>query len=147
MSMIRVSRQGRDRRAAAAVEFAIVFPLLVTIVLGCVDFGRFCYAHIAVTNAAREGAYYSSFHPPKSGDSGLAEWSEDIAAVAKVEMGGLLDEDKLEFPTVVVIDELGGLKRVRVEVRYRFETLVKWPLLPNTMILSRAVEMRVLRWA
>lgn len=147
MSIIRVSRQGRDRRAVATVEFAIVVPVLVTIVLGCVDFGRFCYAHISVTNAAREGAYYASFHPPKSGDGDLSEWSEDIAAVAKVEMGGRLDESKLEFPTAVLIDELGGMKRVRVEVRYTFETVVPWPLLPNTMILSRAVEMRVLRWA
>jgi hypothetical protein len=147
MSIVRESHQSRDRRAAAAVEFAVILPILVTIVLGCVDFGRFCYAHISVTNAAREGAYYASLHPPRSNDVGLAVWTRDIAAVAKTELSGRLDESKLEVPAVVPIDELSGLKRVRVEVRYTFEMLVKWPLLPSTMVLSRAVEMRVLRWA
>ena len=48
----------RHRRGAAAVEFAVILPLLVTIVLGCVDFGRFAYNYIALTNAARAGAAF-----------------------------------------------------------------------------------------
>lgn len=52
------SRSDRDRgeRGAAAVEFAIVLPLLLIFVGGIVDFGRLFYAEIMVTNAAREGA-------------------------------------------------------------------------------------------
>jgi hypothetical protein len=147
MSIVRVSRRGRGRRAVAALEVAMILPVLVTIVLGCVDFGRFCYAYISVTNAAREGAYYASFHPPKTAEGGPAEWNAYIAEAAKAEIGGRLDESKLGFPGAVVIDESDGLKRVRVEVQYTFETLVAWPFLPNTVVLSRAVEMRVLRWA
>ena len=79
-------------------------------------------------------------------EGGLAEWTNEIAAVSKLEMGGRLDESKLGFPTAVPIDEVNGLKRVRVEIHYTFETLVKWPLLPNSVDLSRAVEMRTLRW-
>src|SRR5437899_8835587 len=47
------------RRAGAAAELAFILPLLVTLVLGAVDFGRCAYYYIAVTNAARAGAQYA----------------------------------------------------------------------------------------
>ncbi|MGO4596688.1 TadE/TadG family type IV pilus assembly protein [Terrabacter sp. 2RAF25] len=43
-------------RGAAAVELAIVFPLLFLVIAGIVDFGRAFFTQIQVTNAAREGA-------------------------------------------------------------------------------------------
>ncbi len=41
---------------AAAVEFAIVLPLLLAIVLGTIDWGHYFFVQQVVTNAAREGA-------------------------------------------------------------------------------------------
>jgi Flp pilus assembly protein TadG len=49
-------RHTRRERGAAAVEMAIVLPLLLLIVGGIVDFGRFFYTQNIVVNAAREGA-------------------------------------------------------------------------------------------
>ena len=46
--MQKVRSVTRRRRGAAAAELAILLPVLVTIVLGCVDFGRFVYNYIAV---------------------------------------------------------------------------------------------------
>jgi Flp pilus assembly protein TadG len=43
-------------RGAAAVEFALLLPLLLLIVLGIVDFGRMLNAQVTLTQAAREGA-------------------------------------------------------------------------------------------
>ncbi|GAA6527561.1 TadE/TadG family type IV pilus assembly protein [Intrasporangium sp. DVR] len=43
-------------RGAAAVEFAILLPVVLLIIGGIVDFGRFFFAKIELTNAAREGA-------------------------------------------------------------------------------------------
>ncbi|AXG12322.1 TadE/TadG family type IV pilus assembly protein [Intrasporangium calvum] len=45
----------RDR-GAAAVEMAIIFPLLFLVLAGIVDFGRAFFYQIQLTNAAREGA-------------------------------------------------------------------------------------------
>lgn len=42
-------------RGAAAVEFALVLPLLLLLVFGIVDFGRAYNMQIALTQGAREG--------------------------------------------------------------------------------------------
>ncbi|WP_024475597.1 TadE/TadG family type IV pilus assembly protein [Arthrobacter sp. CAL618] len=44
----------RSEAGAAAVEFALVVPLLLIILLGIVEFGRVFNAQIQVTSAARE---------------------------------------------------------------------------------------------
>lgn len=46
----------RVRRAAAAVEFAIVAPLLFVIILGTIEFGRMMMVLELLNNAARNGA-------------------------------------------------------------------------------------------
>ena len=43
-------------RGAAAVEMAIVLPLLLLVIGGLVDFGRAFYLNAVITNASREGA-------------------------------------------------------------------------------------------
>lgn len=46
----------RDQRGAVAVEFALIFPILVLLVLGIIEFGAGFHAWDATQNAAREGA-------------------------------------------------------------------------------------------
>lgn len=45
----------RDR-GAAAVEFALLLPLLLLMVFGMIDFGLALHAKVTITQAAREGA-------------------------------------------------------------------------------------------
>jgi len=56
--MIRPPSNGRavGDRGAAAVEFALVLPLLLLVLFGIIDFGRALNAQITLTQAAREGA-------------------------------------------------------------------------------------------
>jgi len=49
------TRAPRDR-GAAAVEFALVLPMLLLVIFGLIDFGRLLNAQVKVTEAAREGA-------------------------------------------------------------------------------------------
>lgn len=44
-----------SERGAAAVEFALLLPLLLMLVLGTIEYGRAYNAQITLTNAAREG--------------------------------------------------------------------------------------------
>lgn len=49
----------RDR-GAAAVEFGLLLPVILLVVLGAIDFGRMYNAQITLTQAAREGARYAA---------------------------------------------------------------------------------------
>jgi Flp pilus assembly protein TadG len=49
----------RDR-GSAAVEFALLLPVLLLIIFGVIDFGRAINAQITLTQAAREGARLAS---------------------------------------------------------------------------------------
>jgi Flp pilus assembly protein TadG len=48
--------EGLRDRGAAAVEMALVLPLLFTMLFGVIDFGRLFNAEIQLSQAAREGA-------------------------------------------------------------------------------------------
>jgi hypothetical protein len=52
----RTARTAPRDRGAAAVEFALLLPLLLLLVFGIIDFGRALNAQITLTQAAREGA-------------------------------------------------------------------------------------------
>lgn len=47
-------RRNRER-GAAAVEFALILPILIMLVFGVVEFGRAYNAKVTLTHAAREG--------------------------------------------------------------------------------------------
>ena len=44
------------RRGQALVEFALIAPILILLIMGIVEFGRIFSAQQTVTNASREGA-------------------------------------------------------------------------------------------
>lgn len=49
-------RTATHERGAAAVEFALVLPVLILLVLGVIEFSRVYNVQISLSNAAREGA-------------------------------------------------------------------------------------------
>lgn len=56
----RSRRRQIDRRGAAAVEFAIVLPLIVLILVGAIDVGQAIHVSQVVNEASREGARKAS---------------------------------------------------------------------------------------
>lgn len=63
-SGLRLRRRDADRhaRGQSLVELALILPVLLVLVLAAVDLGRIFFARIAVSNAAREGAYEAAYH-------------------------------------------------------------------------------------
>ncbi len=58
--MFRVCKLKRDEKGQSLVEFALVLPVLLLLVLGLIQFGIIFSSQIAITNAAREGARVAS---------------------------------------------------------------------------------------
>ena len=46
----------RNRRAAAAVEFALIAPVFFLLIFGMIEYGRMVMIQQVITNASREGA-------------------------------------------------------------------------------------------
>ncbi|WP_083411392.1 TadE family protein [Arthrobacter sp. UCD-GKA] len=55
------------QRGASAVEFALILPVLLTLVLGIVEFGNFFNQQLSVTQIARESARQYAIHHSDSG--------------------------------------------------------------------------------
>ncbi len=56
-------RPVNKQRGQGLLEFALVIPVLLLVLLGAADMGQAYYAYTQVTNAAREGARYGANHP------------------------------------------------------------------------------------
>ncbi len=52
------------QKGAAAVEFAIIAPLLFTLIFGIIEFSLLFYDKAVITNASREGARYGILWGP-----------------------------------------------------------------------------------
>lgn len=134
-----MTRPHRGRPATAATELALVLPFLVVLVLGCVDFGRFSHANVAVTNAARAGAEFGGTHPYTAGT--YATWEQQVRQAVTDEMAGLDRFDAARLTITVTPAADADDTRVTVDVTYPFETVTGWPGLPRTLTLRRAVSM------
>ena len=60
----RFGRTSRARpRGQALVEFALILPILLFLLVIAIDFGRLFYLNIGINNGAREGAAYGANKP------------------------------------------------------------------------------------
>jgi len=69
------------------VEFAILFPVLLLLLLIAIDFGRLFFTYVQVNNAAREGAAYAAL-APKDTLGITARATQETNAQPKTQEGG-----------------------------------------------------------
>jgi len=131
------------RHGLATVELALVLPLLMLIILGCVDFGRFAYTYIAVTNASRTGASFGALNPFTTATQ--TTWTNEVRQKVVDDMSAFPDFDPINNIQFSRSIDAGGLWRVRVQVTYPYKCIVSWPGIPSQVNLTRAVEMRGIR--
>ena len=142
---MRVRRTTPGRRAAAAVELAVILPVLTLLALACLDFGRFAYHHIAVTNAARAGGEHAITNP--YGPDGEAAWRSRVELTSRAELSNQTGGDPAHLTaTVAVTAERPGSRWVRVETTYTgFRTLVSWPGIPDAPVMRAAAVLPAIR--
>ena len=110
----------RDQDGAAAVEFALLLPLLVLLLFGLIQFGIAFNTKIQATNAAREGARMAVVGIDNWADvgGGLAFWQ------AVQQNAGVGDIDNCVLDTTGVV---GGTLSVTFD--YPLDLVI--PFMPN----------------
>jgi Flp pilus assembly pilin Flp len=111
---------GKGEDGAAAVEFALLLPLLVVLLFGFIQFGTAFNTKIQATNAAREGARMAVVGIGNWGDvgGGTSFWQ------AVRQDAGLGDIDNCTLSTD---DEVGGTLTVTFD--YPLDLVI--PFMPN----------------
>ncbi|HUC59221.1 MAG TPA: TadE family protein [Streptosporangiaceae bacterium] len=96
-------------RGAAAVEFALLLPVLLLLVFGLIDFGRALNAQITITQAAREGARLEALDQPnvvtrtQAAATGLSGVGVTIVSSCPVGSGAGVDaEVQVTYPFTFV---------------------------------------------
>jgi Flp pilus assembly protein TadG len=122
------------RRAATVVELALVVPFLAFLLTAATDFCRAFYFSQVVTNCARNGALYAS--DPYS--ASLSQY-KTIEEAARADAGATLG------PQLTVSTQSGtdsGGDYVRVTVSYPFQTITRYPGIPQVTTLTRSAVVR-----
>lgn len=129
-------------RGQSLVEFALVLPLLLMLVLGAMDFGRLFYTKMVITNAAREGANYFAYHP---GDiTGMKSVMVDEANSSTI----TLTEGDIPDPQILYDEDSREIVKVTVEmpVDLVFDSVFEFlGMIDGPIQLESSVEMMVLK--
>ena len=148
--VIRMSRVSRTR-GQSVLEFALLLPVMLLLMVGIIEVGRFAYYSILVANAARAGAQY--------GAQGLATAADTPGIQAAAENDG----QNLAQLTVTASQQCGcngaslsgtcpatgcstpnhPLVYVQVQASGTFNSLFNYPGLPPSFTVSSTEKMRV----
>lgn len=101
-----IARLRRDSRGAAAVEFALVLPVLLLFLGGIIEFSRLMWVQSNLQFAAEEGARYAIAHTEAGADA--------ISAIAQARLTGV-ETSKVQ----VAVDV--NTAQVTVTLTHRFE--------------------------
>ena len=132
------SRRSSNRNGATIIEFAIVLPLLLFLLLGIIEMGRYVRAMVTVANAARNGATYASASTTAASDGAA------VRQAVLDEMSSLETSVSNPVVTTQVGQDVRNYSFVTVTVNYRFSPLCPLPGLPAQWQATRSIQMRIL---
>ena len=134
MSIRKRLKAASPRLGVAAVELALVLPLLCFLFVMAVDYARIFYYTMAVTNCARSGAIYGGQNPTTANDT------SGIAAAASKDAGNL---NAQQLSVTSSTDSATNPTYVIVTVTYPFSTITNFPGITSTTNLSRTIRVTV----
>ncbi len=126
-----------NRRGQSLVEFAILLPILMLLIVGAVDLGRMYFSYITIKNASREAAYIGSTWPPVDGSS-----VSKIRARANQEATGTVDVSKMTVSSSCPSGCAAG-SPVRVSIDYDFQMVTTFIFGAGPIRMSTFTEMDI----
>jgi Flp pilus assembly protein TadG len=143
----------RSQSGAAIVEFALIAPVLISLVIGLIEIGRYTYIGIVAAHAAEAGAVYASqsiatsqnssgTQSAVSADSSNITWAH-VTPTPYCSQNGTV----VTCPTTAntTLDTSNGLVYyVTVKVTGTYYSLLNYPGIPTGIPVTASATMRVL---
>lgn len=130
-------KKQRERRGQGFLEFALIVPVLLLIIIGIIEFGYLFIVYASLTNASREGTRFGIVSPTdydginnRVRETVLMPPPEEVAINVRYDNGP-------ETTTFVDPNAVQIGSRVRVEVQYNVEALTTLmePFIPQDMVM------------
>lgn len=130
----------KSRRGQSLLEFALILPVLVIVLVGIFDLGRAFFALITINNAAREGARYGTLNFDELDTTGIL-----AATVLEAQGSGIniaSSDVSIACPDDGAAWPCNRGTAVRVTVNYTFTPLLGM-IIPATINMQRFAEMAI----
>ena len=141
-------------RGTSAVEFALCLPVLVFLMIGIIEIGRFTYFSILAAHAARAGVQYAAQNLSTAMD---ASTNGPNTTAAAVQDGQQLANWKVKASVMCTVNNVSApcpanntgavspnnFYYVQVQVSGTFNSLLKYPGIPQQIPVSGSAIMRV----
>lgn len=147
-------RLAREERGTSLVEFALVAPVLIMLLVGMIEIGRFAYFAILAANAARAGVAYGAQNLQTAMDSAgiknaavadaqqLSNWTSGSGVVVK-QLCSVNGGTPGPCVTGASGPAAGTVYYVSVQVNGTFKSLMNYPGLPPQLPVTGNAIMRV----
>jgi Flp pilus assembly protein TadG len=126
----RVLSLRRDKKGVGALEFALILPLLILLIVGIAQMGIMYFAHAGLRNLVSEGARFAAISPRPT----------DAAIKARINQGGFgLNASQLKAPAITY-GTTGGNSFADISVSYTVHlNFIFWAPAPFDITESRRV--------
>jgi Flp pilus assembly protein TadG len=149
-----ITRSGRKRVGAAAVEFAVLLPLIFFIFLAAVDFARVLYVVVIVDNCVDNGAMYGSQIFDNANQQWISSdaqyWQGPNNQVISTEQAATFVDGGNVKPALTSSNinagngtDADGNPVNIVTVTYTFKPIGAYWGIPNQFTFSRTCQMRI----
>jgi len=128
----------KNEKGQSLVEFAILLPVLLLLIMGILEFGLMLNSYLTINNSAREGARLGVVVGSNLGSD------TEISDLIKKISPNLNREDL----TINIMPSLAGRKSggtISVEVKYNYKLTIPIisNILGNVMVLKAQTSMRI----
>lgn len=136
---------GRDTRGQAVVEFALVLPLILILMISVWEFARAWNIQQVLTDAAREGARVAVVDSGKGGLDAATIEADARDAVETALSIAAIDPDDADIDLTGMGSGRGNPATVDIALPYRFAflgPLMGWTIGKSSLTLRTSITMR-----
>ena len=139
----------RSESGTSLIEFALVLPVIVFLLLGLIEVGRYAYYAILAANAARAGVQYGAQGAQQANDTTGIQSAATQDAMSLSSLTAKAQElcsqngGALQQCATGSVPASGNVYYVKVQVTGTYASLLSYPGIPTHIPVNGSAVMRV----